>query len=245
MNPIRHRWSSRFAYREAAAVVAISSAVAAEVRRFDPNIAGPTIPSAYRPASPATGLHRALRERWGSSVVVGNVAALENDSKGQLTLINLARELPMLRVVLVGSGRDEAMLKRAAAGLENVEFTGQVGDVDAYLRAFDLFAFPSLREGFGSVLLDAMRHGLPVIAKRSGGIVDIVQHGTTGLLVDADDDAGFVDAVRDLAADLAARQRYAAAARHAVERFAPAIMATAYAELYREILAGTDATEMP
>ena len=164
------------------------------------------------------------------------MAALENDSKGQLTLIALARELPDVHVVLVGGGRDETLLKHAAAGLSNVEFVGHVDDVDAYLRAFDLFAFPSLREGFGSVLLDAMRIGLPVVAKRSGGIVDIVQDGRTGLLIDADDDPAFIAAVKALRDAPERRRRFGAAARDAVEAFSPAIMADAYDGLYRRLL---------
>lgn len=236
MNPIRRRWTARYAYRNAAAVVAISSAVANEIRRFDPALEPQRIPSAYQPEPLVTGAHEVLRARWQGKFVVGNVAALENDSKGQLTLIRVARELRDVHVVLVGSGRDEAMLREAASDLDNVEFAGQVDDVDAYLRAFDLFAFPSLREGFGSTLLDAMRLGLAVVAKRTGGIVDIVDDDVTGYLVNRDDDEGFVAAVRLLQRNATKREKFGAAARKRVEQFSPAIMGDAYDALYRHIL---------
>ena len=71
MNPIRQRWASRQAYRRAAAVVAISSAVAAEIRRFDRAIEPVRIPSAYQPAPVVTGMDQALRTRWQQRFVVG------------------------------------------------------------------------------------------------------------------------------------------------------------------------------
>ena len=68
------------------------------------------------------------------------------------------------------------MLKAAAAGLSNLTFTGFVDNVGDYLAAFDIFILPSNREGIGSILLDAMEQGLPVIASRVGGVPDIVHH---------------------------------------------------------------------
>lgn len=243
MNPIRQRWSSRLAYRRAAAVVAISSAVATELTRFDDRLSPHVIASAYSPRPEPSGADRQLRARWGSRFIVGNVAALETDSKGQLTLVRLAREVADAHVVLVGSGRDEAMLRREAQGLANIEFAGQVDDVDAYLRAFDLFAFPSLREGFGSVLLDAMRAKLPVVVKSSGGIVDIVRNNENGVMVPADDDEGFIAAVRELMSDAGRRQALAEAGAKDVEAFAPAIMSSSYDALYRRLLSDPSSAE--
>ena len=62
----------------------------------------------------------------------------------------------------------------AAAGLSNLTFTGFVDNVGDYLAAFDVFILPSNREGIGSILLDAMEQGLPVVASRVGGVPDIV-----------------------------------------------------------------------
>ncbi|MEM8983069.1 MAG: glycosyltransferase family 4 protein [Pseudomonadota bacterium] len=233
MNPLRSGWPQRVAYGRAGAVVAISTAVAAAINTALPTVEPAVIPSAFQPEQPRTGYDETLRTRWGERFVVGNVAALEDDSKGQSCLIELARAEPSVHVVLVGSGRDETALRAAAADLPNVEFAGQTDDVDAYLRAFDLFAFPSLREGFGSVLLDAMRHGLAVVAKRTGGIVDIVEPDVTGLLVDADDDRGFFAAVRELQLNTARRGAFATAARQRVERFSAAIMTDRYEAIYR------------
>ncbi len=237
MNPLGRGWATRAAYRRAAALVAISSAVSAALTDYDARLAPTLIPSAGRPAAPASGLAKSLRERWGERFVVGNVAALEQDSKGQLTLIEAARSAPWMHVVLVGSGRDEQRLKAAAANLANVEFTGQVSDVDAYLDAFDVFAFPSLREGFGSVLLDAMRAGLPVVAHAAGGIVDIVVEGSTGFLVRPGDASGFLKALEKLHADATTRHAFEAAARQRAQEFAPNVMGNRYHALYNRVLA--------
>ncbi|MEM1261182.1 MAG: glycosyltransferase family 4 protein [Pseudomonadota bacterium] len=233
MNPLRRGWAQRLAYGRAHAVVAISTAVAEAITTSLPFVKPVIIPSAYQPPQPPTGYADTLRQQWGERFVVGNVAALEDDSKGQSCLVALARAVPDVHVVLVGSGRDEAPLRAAASGLTNVEFAGQSDDVDAYLRAFDLFAFPSLREGFGSVLLDAMRHGLAVVAKKTGGIVDIVESGKTGYLVAANDNDGFIAAVQDLQHDAVRRREFGAAAQQRVERFSAAIMADRYEALYR------------
>ena len=110
--------------------------------------------------------------------LVGHVGALDNGQKGQEFIIAAARELershPDVHFMLVGGGDDEAMLRSAAAGLSNLTFTGFVDNVGDYLAAFDVFILPSNREGIGSILLDAMEQGLPVIASRVGGVPDIV-----------------------------------------------------------------------
>ena len=117
--------------------------------------------------------------------------------------------------MLVGGGDDEAMLKSLAAGLSNVTFTGFVNNVGDYLAAFDVFVLPSNREGIGSILLDAMDRGLPVIASRVGGVPDIVHDDDNGILIEA----GSVDQLRAailaLRAD-AGRRRVARRARPGV-----------------------------
>jgi len=232
-------WLNRAIYRDAARVVAISAAIRERLREFLPQLDPPVIPSAGAdlPVDPAAAAR--LRAGFGGDFVVGHVGALDDSHKGQLQIIALARRLaarrPGLRFVLVGSGRDEERLRAAASRLPNVVFTGQVDNVGDHLAAFDLFLYPSRHEGLGSILLDALAAGLPVVATAVGGIPEIIASDEHGLLVQPDDLPGLEEAVLRFEADPALRQRVARANRERAGRFSAAAMATRYAALYREL----------
>ncbi len=237
MSPIRRNRVSRWMYTRAAAVVALSSAVQAELARYDPRLEATVIPSAWTPAEPDPATVAGLRERAAGKLIVGNVAALDQRSKGQLTLIEAAAALPQHLFMLVGTGPDEVLLREAAAGLDNVVFTGQVRDVASHLAAFDLFAFPSYLEGLGSILLDAMRAGLPIVAHGVGGIPDLVRDGDNGYLIAPGDTAAFTAAVAGLAGDDSRRRGMAARNRELAADYSPGAMANRYQRVYEKLLA--------
>ncbi len=114
----------------------------------------------------------------------------------------LMAALPDARLAIVGDGPARRPLTKQMSGLP-VVFTGYLrGEAlaQAYAAA-DLFVFPSPHETFGNVVLEAMSSGLPVIAPRSGGLLDFTRDGVHGLLFDADDQAAFIAAVQRLLAD--------------------------------------------
>jgi glycosyltransferase involved in cell wall biosynthesis len=118
-----------------------------------------------------------------------------------------------------------------------VQMVGRVEDARAILWALDIFAMPSLREGLGVALLEAMACGLPAVASRVGGIVDAVDEGRTGILVAPGDANALAGALAHLGAAAPARIAMGAAARAlAVERFSMAAMARRTVELYRACL---------
>ncbi len=237
--PRRHGVNRRM-YGRAAAVVALSDAVGQALRELDPMIEYRVIPSAtsdLRP-SPDPG----LSECWGGGFVVGHIGALDDADKGQRQIIEVARRLrdfrPELRFVLVGRGPDEAVLRRMAEGVPGVVFAGHSDQVADCLAAFDLFLFPSRREGLGSILLDAMAAGLPVVATRVGGIPELIEDGCNGRLVEAGDVDGLAQAVAHLARDPAARARMGEANRQRAAEFSAGVMAERYLGLYRELTGG-------
>jgi|tagenome__1003787_1003787.scaffolds.fasta_scaffold20960995_3 glycosyltransferase involved in cell wall biosynthesis len=95
----------------------------------------------------------------------------------------------------------------------HVTMVGQVPDADPYLRVMDVFVNASSGEPFGIVLPEAMAHSLPIVAVASGGPLEIVEDGTTGLLVERPDGALLADALKNLVADPETRQRMGASGR--------------------------------
>lgn len=127
--------------------------------------------------------------------------------------------LRRVRLVCVGDGPARAALERRLAG-RPAHFTGFLCGQElatAYASA-DAFVFPSDTETFGQVIQEAMAAGLPVLAARAGGAIDLVRPGQTGELF-APGDAGELRAhIRRLAADPARRAAMGQAGRAAAER---------------------------
>lgn len=109
-----------------------------------------------------------------------------------------------------------------------VRFAGFVSEAELATRfaSADAFVLPAVEdskgdvEGLGVVLIEALAHGLPVIASASGGIVDVVQHERTGLLVPPGDVAALAEAIERMASDPALRDRLTRdGRRHAAAAF--------------------------
>lgn len=91
-------------------------------------------------------------------------------------------------LTIVGQGEKKADLEKLVEKsdlAEKVFFLGRIEEARKYLKAFDLFILPSRTEALPYVLLEASQAGLPIIASRVGGIPEIVQEGTSGLLIEA------------------------------------------------------------
>jgi glycosyltransferase involved in cell wall biosynthesis len=123
---------------------------------------------------------------------------------------------------------------------DHVSFTGQRTEVAEYLRAANVFLFPSRREGMPNVVLEAMASGLPCVASRIGGAVDLIEDGTTGFLHDVDNEADFAESLAALLTDAGLAARCGAAARAHVEaNLSLEQLAERYAALYAELVAPT------
>jgi glycosyltransferase involved in cell wall biosynthesis len=239
-NPIRQHWFAHRAYRRASYVAAVAPQVAEVVRSYDGGIRVAVVHSASSGLPVDERRAQEIRAAYPGKFLVGHVGALDNDQKGQEYIISVARIVehshPDLQFLLVGGGDDEAMLKSLAAGLPNLAFTGFVNNVGDYLAAFDMFVLPSNREGIGSILLDAMDRGLPVIASRVGGVPDIVHDAKNGILIDA----GRVDQLRSAILDLRAaperRRALGESGREFAKQFSAQAMARKYVEIYRTVL---------
>jgi glycosyltransferase involved in cell wall biosynthesis len=111
-----------------------------------------------------------------------------------------------------------------------------------FYSACDVFAAPSRIESFGLTALEAMACGTPVVAFRTGGLVDVIAEGETGLLEkEVGSAAGLCSQIRCVLQHPEERQRMSHAARQrATSLFNDSLMAKRYSELYRHILVGRD-----
>ncbi|HEY2071537.1 MAG TPA: glycosyltransferase [Rhizomicrobium sp.] len=124
------------------------------------------------------------------------------------------------RCTLAGDGPlrpalEQQVVRRRLAGL--VGFTGWVEDIAPVLRGADLFAFPSLREGFPLALLEALAHGLPVVSSRIDGPKEFLVEGDSGLLVPPRDPVALADALGRLIGSEGLRRKLARNGRRLVE----------------------------
>jgi len=233
--PSRSALTSRI-YRDAAAVTALSRAIAGVLAERFPGLDAAVIPSALAAAEPDPRRVAEIRAALPEAFLVGNVAALDV-AKGQLELLAAAKTLtaahPDMGFVFVGEGPDGEIIRAAAAGQGGVHFTGFVDNVADYLAAFDLFAFPSHHEGLGSVLLQAMAAGTPIVASDTGGIPELIRHEDTGLLVPPGDAESLAAAIERLYGDEKLRRRLAGAALRRLGEFSVAGVTDRLEALYR------------
>lgn len=145
-----------------------------------------------------------LKER---KPVIGTVSRLSRE-KGIDRFIAampfILEQEPDVEFVIASDGplKKELTMQVENLGLiSKVNFTGWVDDIGALLKSFDIFVMPSVREGFPIALLEAFAFKRPVVASRIEGIIDIIDDGKNGLLVDADDPREFSKAVLSLCRD--------------------------------------------
>jgi glycosyltransferase involved in cell wall biosynthesis len=120
----------------------------------------------------------------------------------------------------------------------NVTFASNLYDFAASLAAMDIFCLPSLRQGLGTIMLEAMARGRPVIASGVGGIYSVVRNNETGLVVPPSDSAALAERILDLLHDPVRARSIGEAGRRLVsEEFGVERMVTQTAELYRNVLA--------
>jgi glycosyltransferase involved in cell wall biosynthesis len=202
----------------------------------------------FRPASPEEKAELRAALGWPADAVIAVYTGRLLRGKGLETLVDafvaVAKGEPRVRLVLVGSGsgqslsvEDELRARVRDAGLvDRVFFAGRVDDVSVPLRAADVFVFPSLFEALGLSLIEAAACGLPCIGSRTGGIVDVIEDGRSGLLVAAGERAELSRALGLLLRDAERRTALGVRAREvARERFDLTDSVDRYHALFAEV----------
>jgi len=140
----------------------------------------------------------------GEGPVVGIVARL-SDVKGHIYLIeamkDVLRKIANAQLLIVGEGREKERLTKFVHRLnisQSVLFIPEAQDTKGVLLAMDVFVMPSLKEGLGLALMEAMACGLSVIGSDVGGIKSLIQNGYNGLLVKPADSRDLAVAILEL-----------------------------------------------
>jgi glycosyltransferase involved in cell wall biosynthesis len=166
------------------------------------------------------------------------------ERKGLGELIRAFGLLPRGRFSLeiVGDGPDEDLLRNLASALGlagEVTFLGSLdreGVAERYRKA-DLFTLPSSAEAFGNVFAEALASGLPIVGSTVGGIPELVEHGTNGLLVPPGNPDALAQAIRYIADDAELRREMGARNRAKAEATLQWAQVTRrYVALYRRLM---------
>ena len=228
----------RAAYRFASRIVANSPAAAAVLAAE--GIAPSKVTIIPNGLDIDTVEPRAPHERVTRVITVANLRAEKSHETLIAAAASLAGRCPDLRYRIVGDGPRRVELERLTRtkGVDRIiEFTGHRDDVPRLLADADLFVLPSRSEAFPNAALEAMAAGLPVVASAVGGLVDLVNPSTSGILVPPSDATALASAIERLYRDPAAAAKMGDAARREVcSRYSFDKMVGAFEDLYEQEL---------
>jgi glycosyltransferase involved in cell wall biosynthesis len=146
-----------------------------------------------------------------------------NDNKNHEVIVKaVAKITTPIKYVICGKGDKESYLKNLAKELgieEKVIFAGYRSDVKEILKSTDIFCLPSKREGLSVALMEALAAGLPCVASRIRGNVDLIQSAKGGYLVDSMDVNGFKGSFEKLISDKGTRDSFGDFNRSFIRKF--------------------------
>ena len=177
-----------------------------------------------------------------NALIIGTSGRLE-PVKGPEFLIKAASSIisqyPNTFFLFAGDGSLSQDLKKKALDLgieKNIVFLGWREDVAKIISIFDVFCLPSLNEGMGRVLVEAMALGKPIVASNAGGIPDLVTHGKNGFLVPPKNSNELAKYIQILLEDKEKRVKMGLAGKQMTMNFSKEIMVKKIAELYRQLM---------
>jgi glycosyltransferase involved in cell wall biosynthesis len=175
--------------------------------------------------------------------VIGTAGALE-EIKGVHFFLGAAQKVlarfPETLFLVSGSGPEEFRLRELAHALgilPKVTFVPSLKDFSSAIEAMDVFCLPSIRQGLGTIMLEAMGRGRPVIATNTGGVASVVRDRENGLIVPAEDVDSLADSMIELLSQPAWARELGNAGRELVSReFGVERMLERTIGVYRELI---------
>lgn len=188
---------------------------------------------------------KSLREKYqipAKSFVIGAVARLDEVKGNDYLIKAFAKVLKKhsdICLLLAGDGDQRSVLENFTRELgieKKVFFIGFSNDVNAVYSLIDIFVLASLNEGMGRVILEAMAFSKPIIATRVGGIPELIEDQTNGLLVPCKNSEYLAEAIMILLADPKLRTQLGIQAKKKVnEKFSLGKMIHDIDHLYRNV----------
>lgn len=229
-------------------IITVSEALAKEVAgRGGQNIR--TIYNGIKPISQINSaekrekLRESFRKAWripSDALVLGSVARL-HPTKGLDNLIEAAQllrtQFPKIHVLIIGDGplRTELQEHLTSCNLPHT-LTGFLTEAYLGLTAMDLFVLPSVSEGMGLVLLEAMQAHLPIVATSVGGIPEVIRHDQDGLLVPPQEPEALANACQQILLNPNLAEKYIHSGAKRWQEFSLKEMLRQTEIFYREIL---------
>ena len=177
-----------------------------------------------------------------NGIVVGFVGWLL-PIKGPMHLLNALSKVwpehPDVSLVFIGKGDLDVDLRSRVLELradDRVKFFGWRDDIETIMQIIDLLVLPSLNEGMGRVVVEAMAAGKPVVASNVGGIPDLVVHGQTGFLVPPADEDALAEAIAHLVNDPEQAKKMGVLGRLHSHRFSLAAMIEKLDAIYEDLI---------
>lgn len=247
--PIKNKWNYRLTFNWFADTVVVNSqATKRTLREHNPWLSQDKInvvPHGIDPARYQAGGPKILRSSLGlppEAFVLGFVGRLSGQ-KGVSVLLqamtSIARTHPDVHLVIAGIGTLEKKVREfiKSSGLkDSIHLLGFRDDIPELMPNFDLLLVPSLWEGFGLVVVEGMAAGVPCIASDVSSIPEIIDSGTSGILVPPGDAGALAEAVDRLRRHDALRSRIGQIGRERVEeRFTVERMMSTYEKIFADL----------
>lgn len=244
--PILNRWNYRLTFNTLAdAVVVNSEATRETLRQSSPWLNLDRVRVVHHGIDPTKYAHSdgaSVRASLGlapDTFVMGFVGRLARQ-KGIATLLAamevIEKRHPHAHLLFAGIGPLENRVRRFAESRPHVHVLGFRDDVPSVMKACDVLLVPSLWEGFGLVVVEAMAVGVPCIASGISSIPEIIDDGVNGILVPPESPDALASAVDQLAANPRRREELRAAAhRTLMEKFTVNKMMQGYEDVFESL----------
>lgn len=190
-------------------------------------------------ATPADLTQFNLSKNIPTLIFVGRLDPVKSVDQIIQAVSQLNQQNHPCQLLIVGDGPERMSLEKLTNNLnltDRVKFAGMKTDVPSLLKAADLFIQPSKTEGLPLVTLEAMAAGIPIVASRTAGIIDLLDHQKSALLTPPGNQNSLTHSIQQLLTNPTQAQKLSRTAQqHVLKNFSSQAMFHAYTDLYQNL----------